>query len=134
MRKTSTVIIQELNRDHGKEFLLTEMSAFDGEKLAEDVWRALKSSNITSIPQDVISLGVYGLGTLGMAILSATSSEAADVLSSRLLSCVQIVIRNGAEAITRPVTELDFEEISTIRTLKDRCFSLHFDFLNLATD
>lgn len=132
-RKEIPFIVETEGRDKGKEFLITEMSAWDADSLAQDIFRAMGDSNYSSIPADVIAMGCAGLATVGLSVISASSPEVARQLRDRLMSTVDIVITNDGKRQQRKVNgSLDFEEVSTIRTLLDKVFQVNFDFLTIA--
>lgn len=132
-RKEIPFIVEEEGRDKGKEFLITEMSAWDADSLAQDIFRAMGDSNYSSIPADVIAMGCAGLATVGLSVISASSSEVARQLRDRLMSTVDIIITNDGQRQQRKVNgSLDFEEVSTIRSLLDKVFQVNFDFLTIA--
>lgn len=131
-RKQITYIVEDECRDKGKEFLITEMSAWDAEELSEEVYRAMGHGEFNSLPADVVAMGVAGLATVGMSVLAAAPASVSRPISEKLLATVQIVISNKGKEIPRSIKSLDFEEVSTIRTLKDKVFELNFGFLSLA--
>lgn len=132
-RKEIPFIVETEGRDKGKEFLITEMSAWDADSLAQDIFRAMGDSNYSSIPADVISMGCAGLATVGLSVISASSPEVARQLRDRLMSTVDIIITNDGQRQQRKVNgSMDFEEVSTIRTLLDKVFQVNFDFLTIA--
>lgn len=132
-RKEIPFIVEEDGRDKGKEFLITEMSAWDADSLAQDIFRAMGDSNYSSIPADVIAMGCAGLATVGLSVISASSPEVARQLRDRLMSTVDIIITNDGQCQQRKVNgSLDFEEVSTIRSLLDKVFQVNFDFLTIA--
>lgn len=132
-RKEIPFIVETEGRDKGKEFLITEMSAWDADTLAQDIFRAMGDSNYSSIPADVIAMGCAGLATVGLSIISASSPEVARQLRDRLMSTVDIIITNDGQRQQRKVNgSLDFEEVSTIRSLLDKVFQVNFDFLTIA--
>lgn len=132
-RKEIPFIVEEEGRDKGKEFIITEMSAWDADTLAQDIFRAMGDSGFGEIPPDVIAMGCAGLATVGLSVLSASSPQIASQLRDRLMSTVDIVITHEGTRQQRKVKgELDFEEVSTIRTLLDKIFKVHFDFLTIA--
>lgn len=131
-RKEIPFIVEEEGRDKGKEFLITEMSAWDADSLAQDIFRAMGDSNYSSIPADVIAMGCAGLATVGLSVISASSPEVARQLRDRLMSTVDIVITNDGKRQQRKVNgSLDFEEVSTIRSLLDKVFQVNFEFLKI---
>lgn len=132
-RKEIPFIVEEEGRDKGKEFLITEMSAWDADSLAQDIFRAMGDSNYSSIPADVIAMGCAGLATVGLSVISASSPEVARQLRDRLMSTVDIIITSKGQRQQRKVNgSLDFEEVSTIRSLLDKVFEINFNFLTIA--
>lgn len=132
-RKEIPFIVETEGRDKGKEFLITEMSAWDADTLAQDIFRAMGDSNYSSIPADVIAMGCAGLATVGLSVISASSPEVARQLRDRLMSTVDIIITSEGQRHQRKVNgSLDFEEVSTIRTLLDKVFEINFNFLTIA--
>ena len=132
-RKEISFIVEADGRDKGKEFLITEMSAWDADTLAQDIFRAMGDSGFSEIPADVIAMGCAGLATVGLSVISASSPDVARQLRDRLMSTVAIVITHEGTRQQRKVKgELDFEEVSTIRTLLDKVFKVNFDFLTIA--
>ncbi|EOU9561572.1 hypothetical protein ACOJCY_002659 [Cronobacter dublinensis] len=131
-RKEIPYVVTDENRDKGKEFIITEMSAWDADEMAQDIFRAMGDCNYTGIPADVIAMGCAGLATVGLSVLSASSPEVSRQLRDRLLSTVQIVITHDGERQVRAVKSIDFEEVSTIRSLMDKVFKVNFDFLTYA--
>lgn len=132
-RKEIPFIVEEDGRDKGKEFLITEMSAWDADSLAQDIFRSMGDSNYSSIPADVIAMGCAGLATVGLSVISASSPEVSRQLRDRLMSTVDIIITNDGQRQQRKVNgSMDFEEVSTIRTLLDKVFQVNFGFLTIA--
>ncbi|HDL6962220.1 TPA: hypothetical protein PXM28_001462 [Yersinia enterocolitica] len=132
-RKEIVYIVDAEGRDNGKEFIITEMSAWDADSLAQDIFRAMGDSNYTGIPADVIAMGCAGLATVGLSVISASSPDVAHKLRDRLISTVEIVITHDGNRNRRQVKgNIDFEEVSTIRKLLDKVFQTNFDFLTIA--
>ncbi|EFB9235703.1 hypothetical protein INE26_004784 [Escherichia coli] len=131
-RKEIPFIVEDDNRDNGKEFIITEMSAWDADELAQDLFRSMGESGFSGIPADVIAMGCAGLATLGLNVISAASPEVARELRDRLMSTVQIVITHEGSRQVRTVKPVDFEEVSTIRQVMDKVFKVNFDFLTIA--
>ncbi|EKN4025226.1 hypothetical protein NUA08_004253 [Yersinia enterocolitica] len=132
-RKEIVYIVDAEGRDNGKEFIITEMSAWDADSLAQDIFRAMGDSNYTGIPADVIAMGCAGLATVGLSVISASSPDVAHTLRDRLMSTVEIVITHDGNRSRRQVKgSIDFEEVSTIRNLLDKVFQTNFDFLTIA--
>lgn len=132
-RKEIPFIVTDEGRDKGKEFIITEMSAWDADELAQDIFRAMGDSNYTGIPADVIAMGCAGLATVGLSVLSASSPDVSRTLRERLMSTVQIVITHeGRTEIRKVKGSIDFEEVQTIRQVMDQVFKVNFDFLTIA--
>ncbi|WP_105467263.1 hypothetical protein [Escherichia coli] len=131
-RKEIPFIVEDDNRDNGKEFIIIEMSAWDADELAQDLFRSMGESGFSGIPADVIAMGCAGLATLRLNVLSAASPEVARKLRDRLMSTVQIVITHEGSRQVRTVKPVDFEEVSTIRQVMDKVFKVNFDFLTIA--
>lgn len=132
-RKKIPFIVTEEGRDKGKEFIITEMSAWDADTLSQDLFRAMGDSNYTGIPADVIAMGCAGLATIGLSVLSASSPAIATMLRDKLMDTVEIVITAEGQRNQRKVNgTIDFEEVSTIRAVMDKVFQTNFDFLTIA--
>ncbi|MFP1862253.1 hypothetical protein [Lonsdalea quercina] len=131
-RKQITYIVEDEGRDKGKEFLITEMSAWDAEELAEEIYRAMGQGEFNSLPADVVAMGSAGLATVGMSVLSAAPARTSRPIADKLLSTAEIVITHEGKETRRKVKPIDFEEVATIRALKDKVFELNFGFLALA--
>lgn len=118
------------SRDIGKEFIITEMSAWDADKLAQDLYRIMGEQGFTGIPADVISMGCAGFATYGLPVLTSASPEVSQALRDRLISTVEIAITHDNKTTRRAVNgPIDFEEVETIRALLDKVFEVNFGFL-----
>lgn len=133
-RKTLNYTVDADGRDFGKVFVITEMSAWDADTMAQDIFRAMGDSKFTEIPEDVIRMGCAGLATIGLSVLCAASPEVSSTMRDRLLSTVEIAIEHEGKQQVRKVKSIDFEEVPTIRTLMDKVFHLNFGFLALAAE
>lgn len=131
-RKEIVFFIETEGRDKGKEFIITEMSAWDADEMAQDLFRSMGDSNYSGIPADVIAMGCAGLATVGLSVLSASSPETARMLRDRLMATVRIAITHEGNRQERDVKSIDFEEVSTIRKVMDKVFQVNFDFLTVA--
>lgn len=135
MRNTIEIIINDNNRDFGKAFIIQEMSAVQGEELAEEMFRVMSRNNFFNIPPEVMTMGTAGLATIGLAAIANADRDAARAINQRLLSTVKIRIENEGRALERPLdAETDIDEVSTLRRLKDEVFKLNFDFLTVAAE
>jgi len=136
MRKEVTYKVEnQASRDFGKEFLITEMSAWAGDELAQDLFRIMGEEGFTSIPTDVINMGCAGFASLGLPVLTAASPEVSRALRDRLLATVEIVVTHNGQTNKRPVNgPIDFEEVETIRALLDKVFEVNFSFLGKGSE
>lgn len=115
------------NRDAGKTFQITEMSAMAAERWATRAFLALARSGV-EIPDDIAARGLQGVAALGWQALSGIAYHDAEPLLAEMLGCVQIAEKHA----TRKLTEDDVEEIATYLTLRKEVFALHVDFSKLA--
>ena len=131
MRRSREVVIAPIegreNRDAGKRFLITEMSAVAGEAWAIRALGAMVRGGI-EIPPEVAKAGMGGLAIMfplvgAKAFLSAPFEETKPLLD-QLLDCVQIV----EPAITRRLLDTDIEEIMTLVRLRNEAIELHTGF------
>jgi hypothetical protein len=125
-RKTATVTIDADNRDKGKTFLITEMSADQAEEFAAKALLALQQSNI-NIPSDFKNMGMAGLARLGLQVLTSLKYDDVKPLMDEMMGCVQIVM----PTITRELMEgdgADIEEVSTRLKLRKAFFELQTNF------
>jgi hypothetical protein len=128
-RKTITHKIADDGRDKGKLFLITEMSAEQGESWAMRVLLALMASNV-QIPEGFEQLGMAALAELGIRSLAGLRWEVAEPLLREMFECVQIVADPlKAFATTRALMPEDVEEISTRIKLRMEIWKLHMGFL-----
>lgn len=148
-RKTEKVVITAENRDKGKTYLITEMSAFVAARWAR---RALLSINtsmleiswlrnlLTTDESGKISLsriadlemaGVAAIGILNL--FSSIPPDVMDALNDDMLACCEFIPAPNLPG--RPVIDQidgDIEEPSTIITLQAAAIGLHLDFLKSA--
>lgn len=128
------------NRDHGKRFFITEMSAWDWEQ-----WQARAAFAVSrgggAVPEDLASEGIAGLLAFGLNALACCSFEDARPLMDELLGCVQIMsdkerpdfvrpgpIRWRDEGTKEEPVWADIEEASTIQLLRKEALELHLGF------
>lgn len=125
-RKTKTFNAKH-GRDAGKQFLITEMSAFAAERWATRALGAMARSK-EAVPPDVASQGMAALAFFGIKSLLTTPTEEAEVLLDAMLGCVQIIPDPSKPHIARPVDEEDVEEIQTLAQLREEVLELHTGF------
>lgn len=152
-RKHIDFTIDANNRDKGKTFRITEMSATEAEMWATDLAFALIGSgvdvpnNVTSflakaagngdeeseeIRDSILASGMIGLAKYGITALSKVDRNERVRLSSELIRCVQFVA--SANAVIPLSPEIHIEEASTLFRLKVEALKLHLSFLNAIAD
>ena len=126
MRRTAEITISSEdpdNRDRGKTFLITEMSAARAEKWAARALLALTSAGV-EVPDELENAGIAAIAAMGLQALSGLTFAQAEPLMDEMFECIQI----KEPAITRRLTEDDIEEISTRILLRGEVLSLHLGF------
>lgn len=127
-RKTAQYRVMDEGRDKGKLFLLTEMSAAQGEAWAMRVLLALMGSNV-QLPEDFEQLGMAALAELGLKAVAGLKWEIAEPLLNEMLACVQIIPDPTKTFVHRELIDSDIEEISTRLKLRVEAWNLHISFL-----
>ncbi len=135
MRNTKVVTIDDKNRDQGKRFFLTEMSALRTEKWAMRAFLALASSGV-EVPPDLQKQGMQGLLTIGIqALARGVDFYNAEPLLDELLECVQIMPNAVDPNVKRALVSDplnpdgdDIQEVSTLLKLRAEVLNLHVDF------
>ena len=130
MRRIATVSPpsgKSFERDAGKKFLLTEMSARRSEKWATRVLLALLAGGV-EIPDDVLGAGMAGVAAVSSSgngfLRGGIAFETVEPLLDEMLECVQIAEQN----MTRELTEDDIEEVATLVWLRGEVLQLHVGF------
>ena len=135
MRKTERYVVSNVpdsNRDKGKLFIVTEMSAAEGEYWSTDFIHAVAQSGIV-LPEDFSKLTVAGAAALGLKALGGLPRTSLDSLIARMMACVEYVpdqarpeYRRGGKG--QPMLDDDIEEVSTLLKLKAVVFGLMTNF------
>lgn len=126
-RKVVTVTIDASNRDAGKVFEITEMSAMRAEKWATRALLAVTKSGV-EIPEDIARAGLAGVAALGIKIFSGVKYEDAEPLLREMMECVAIIPNPADRRVKRALVEDDIEEVSTLLKLREDVFALHLNF------
>ncbi len=127
MRNTETITIVGDNRDQGKAFLLTEMSAAAAERWATRAFFALMNTGV-EIPEDIANAGMAGIASLGVQAFGKLPYEAAAPLLEDMWGCVQIIPDPTKPNVVRALIDEDIEEVSTRLQLRKAIFNLHTRF------
>ncbi len=138
MRKTKEIKIETANRDQGKRFRITEISACAQERWATRAVMALLNSGL-ELPKGISAEDLQGSSGLakilgmGVKALSNVKYEYAESLYAELLKCVEYLGIQG-DTVSRPLTEETadevIEEVTTLLLLRKEVLKLHFDFLS----
>lgn len=138
MRKTKEIKIEAPNRDQGKRFRITEISACAQERWATRAVMALLNSGL-ELPKGISAEDLQGSSGLakilgmGVKALSNVKYEYAESLYAELLKCVEYLGIQG-DTVSRPLTEETadevIEEVTTLLLLRKEVLKLHFDFLS----
>lgn len=126
-RKTLTWEVDDKNRDEGKIFYITEMSATETEDWAINAFLALGNAGV-EIPEDVAALGFAGIASIALTALGKVPFEHVKPLMDKMMACVKIIPDKAQLTVMRPLIESDIEEITTRLKLRKMVFGLHADF------
>lgn len=119
-RKIVTYTVEKKNRDEGKSFVITEMSAVKGHEWATKALFAILNSGV-DMPDEMAQMGLAGLAVMGMGAITNIPHAVAKPLLDELMTCVKIKM----EKVTRDLVPEDFEEVITIFDLQREVLSLH---------
>lgn len=120
-RKTATIVIEDEGRDKGKQFLITEMSAVDGERIALRFFQMLCASGVDI---DVNTASAMDVAHMVFSAVSQLHPSQIEEISDKLMECVQYLAPDGKT--TRRLVTGELEEISTRLLLKKEAFMLTF--------
>lgn len=127
-RKTAFLTIDADNRDHGKRFLLTEMSARQAEKWFYRFVLAINRGG-GGIPEWVTMAGMAALPSLASFnpnVLSFLSWAECEPLLDELMACIQAW--PDGSPIARSLVASDTEEYLTLTQLRLEVLALHVGF------
>ena len=139
-RKTKEIRITsgtaETNRDFGKVYMLTEMSAYDAERWGADAFQGLVKAGV-EVPDDLSGAGIVAIATMGLKALGGMPSETLHDLMDRMMAMVthypnpdrREISRGFGSTISVKLFDTDIEEISTRLFLRQELLGLHAGFL-----
>ena len=130
-RNTLQYTVTDDNRDNGKTFLITEMSAAQSEAWAMRAILALMDGKV-DLPEGIELRGMAGIAELGIKALAGLRWEIAEPLMDEMFACIQMVPDPSRPQIVRKLIDQDIEEISTRFKLRLEVWKLHTDFLKAA--
>ncbi len=132
-RRTKFVTIEgdpEKNRDAGKTYVITEVSAVQAEEWAVRAVMALGASAIR-IHDALRNAGVGGVALVGYQVFMGAAPEAVLPLWREMLpACVQLRGVDSAQGamVTLPWSPTIVEEVSTLMALRQAVLELHTGF------
>lgn len=109
----------ETNRDHGKQFLLTEMPAAEAEEIAIRVLGG-------RFPDAIMTYGMAGIAILGIPALYSLPFDVSKPIWDRIMACVRPVGTESAPASLRADSVI--EEVATRVQLRLEVLELHLGF------
>lgn len=124
-RKTADVTITVDNRDKGKTFRLTELSASQAESWSLRAIQAMTRGGM-EIPEGVAEAGMPAIIATGLVGLFRASFADVGPLLDEMFTCVTIIVEAAPEG--RKLVENDIEEVTTRVQLRDEILSLHLGF------
>lgn len=127
-RNTVNYTVADAGRDFGKVFVITEMSASQGEAWAIRALMALIGSGV-EVPDGFENLGMAAMAELGLKALSGLKWEIAEPLLSEMWACIKIMPDPSKPHVVRNLIEEDVEEIPTRVKLRAEVWKLHTGFL-----
>lgn len=126
-RRTISVTIDATdgNRDGGKTFVITEVSAVQAEEWGLRALMALGTAGIV-VPKELASAGLIGVVLVGYQAFMGAKWEAVSPLWKEMLpQCVQFEPSPG---VRMPWNEILVEEVSTLLKLRQSIMELHTGF------
>ena len=131
MRKKQYWKCPDEGRDLGKTYLLTEMSATQGELWAARAFFAMANSGI-ELPAGVQDAGLAGFAQFALQLLGKLPFAEAAPLMAEMFTCVQAVPDPNNPDFARSLLESDIEEIKTRVKIRMELLKLHSDFFTAA--
>ncbi len=127
MRKTKLFIVDADNRDKGKAYLLTEMSAREAERWVLRAFLALQRAGV-EVPDEVREMGAAAVLSSGVGSFMQIAPNDAMPLLDEMMECVTFVPDPRRPEVTRPLIDDDTEEVTTLLKLRAEVVELHTGF------
>ena len=124
-RKVDTFTVSKENRDKGKSFTLTEMSAYDGERWALRAILAITNTG-AAVPAEALEAGMAGLAVVGIQAMGLLKADTVQPLLDELWACVKY--QPNPKTLARQPMENDIEEVSTRVDIYQALLKLHTGF------
>lgn len=133
MRKIKQITIGGENRDSGKLFVITEMSAVAAERWAAQALLALGRAGV-EVPDEATAAGAAAILSAGLTAFRSISFADAEPLLDEMLGCVSFVPDPARidpatnQPLARPLIDDDVEEIGTLLKLRSEVIDVHLGF------
>lgn len=129
MRKSKIVTIPaaEGNRDSGKHFFITEMSAVRVEKWAMRAISAMANGGM-DIPPEVTRLGLGAVLAAGFRGILTMAFADAEPLLDEMMQCAQVLPDKSKPDVLRPIDDEDIQEVTTLLLLRTEVIEIHTGF------
>jgi hypothetical protein len=133
MRRTQRITISAENRDKGKTFVLTEMSALRAEKWANRALVLLSKGAGSAIMESITpDSGWTGIIAVGLEAIGNIEWSKLEPLMDEMLGCIAVCSNPAAPEIVRPLfsggSSDDIEEQATLLLLRRAVLELHLGF------
>ncbi|MBN6820704.1 hypothetical protein JRF84_14065 [Methylobacterium organophilum] len=112
------------DRDNGKVFVLTEMSARQAEEWAGRALTTLTRAG-AELPDEVLNGGMAAFAAMGVQALSGLQWDDISPLMDEMFSCVRIQPNPAQPTVVRDLVEDDIEEVLTRVSLRKEILLLH---------
>ena len=126
-RRTITFTASAAGRDSGKEFIIRELPATQGEWWGIRALMALSRGN-NDLGFDPATAGLYELAMLGLKGLPYANAAEIKPLLDEMMTCVSHR-PDPSKDLTRSIVPDDIEEIQTLLDIRQEWLSLHMGFL-----
>lgn len=128
-RNTINYAITDDNRDNGKVFVITEMSAAKAERWATRALLALMGSG-AEVPENFENMGMAAMAEVGIRALGSVDIQIVEPLLAEMLECVKFMPDHTKPHVVRDLfIDSDIEEVSTLVKLRAEVWRLHTGFL-----
>lgn len=118
-------------RDKGKQFLLTEKPALQGEKWAARALCAMVNAGV-QIPDELVGAGMAGIAAVGVGRMTSAGFRFPELepLMDEMMGCVQVLVSPPDTSHVLPLSDDDIDEIPTVLKLRKEVLLLHLGFLS----
>lgn len=124
-RKVQSFTVEKANRDQGKTFIITEMSAEDAHEWAVKAIFGIMNAGV-DMSDDLVQMGMGGIAMMGLKSLTKLPHSVARPLLDQMRECVQIK-QELAIGGARKLMPGDFEEAITIFELEKIAITMHIE-------